>query len=183
MKDIFKIRRRIEKDLIKRLLKNNRKLDFQRLWYQFSQRSLSKGIDKEMYRAYLRQKVQEGKLTYYELEDSYSLVVSIKKDNFRSKSIGKDYWNELSKLISVFTLNHKKFHEYFLLETEVRQKYFQNMIQLKSENEGILKSIANISLESNFNLKLLERRLPKNAFRDLQFYRDNLIDDRNSSSN
>lgn len=171
MKDLYKIRRHIEKDLINRLIKSNRKLDFDRLWYQFSKRTISKGIDKQMYRAYLEQKVFEGKLVYDQTNDEYQLAATIDRNNFRvNKTEEKEYWKTLSQFISQLKENYTKHQHYFQMAAEEREKHFKTIKELISARDKLLLSVSALCKRNKIGITFLKTQLPEAYFQKLAFY-------------
>jgi|GEM_PF-2834257 len=168
MKDLYKVRRHIEKDLFNRLKKNNGKLDFERLWHQFSKRTLSNGIDREMYRAYLGQKVLESKIIFNEQEDTYSFNNEQERKKFIHSDVDNGYWEVLSKLTSEYASNRKKHQKYFQLDSEKRQKYFDEIKMLNQEKEEILKNIGRVCKKYSLGLNFLKSRLSGSDYRVIE---------------
>lgn len=171
MKAVYKIRKQIEKDLIDRIIKNNRKLDFESLWQQFFQGTLSEGVDKQMYRAYLKQKVQEGKLIFNELEDEYSLAENNqRKKNNTKKPKKKECWKELSILITQIDKNHKKHQQYFQMDVEKREKHFEAIKELTETNNDLLLVVSILCQKNNLSISKLKNKLPMTSFQKLTTY-------------
>ncbi|MEP2239286.1 MAG: hypothetical protein ABJI22_13055 [Maribacter sp.] len=173
MKEIYKVRKQIEKELINKLMKSNRKLHLDQLWDEFSKQSLSEGIDKQMYRAYLEQKVLEGKISFDQSNESYFVVVDSKNEKTNKKSLSKKVKSieqkELDILIHNFKTNDNEFQQFLLMELEKRQEHFEAMRDLRLDNDNLLKKMANLCQEHGLKLKSLKKRLPKTCYKDLDY--------------